>query len=70
MVIALPSFNPLKETAEQRKARVQQQKPMSTIVSKNKKKYNRHPKHRQRDGDYSFSSLLQTTYSLKFCEKV
>ena len=48
-VIHLPDFNPLKETPEQRKQRIQNSKPMGTIVSKNKKKYQRHEKHRHQE---------------------
>ena len=46
-VIHLPDFNPLKETPEQRKQRIQNSKPMGTIISKDKTKYNRKQKHKR-----------------------
>lgn len=49
--IKLPPINILKENADERKARVQNSKPMGTRVEKDKKKYNRKQKHKRRE-DY------------------
>lgn len=43
----LPPIDILKETQEQRKARVQNSKPMGTRVEKDKRKYNRKQKHKK-----------------------
>lgn len=42
----------LKESQEQRKARVQNSKPMGTRVEENKRKYNRKQKHKRKWKDY------------------
>ena len=43
----LPPIDILKETQEQRKARVQNSKPMGTRVEQKKKAYKRHEKHKR-----------------------
>ena len=43
----LPPLDILKETQEQRKARVQNSKPMGTRVEKDRRKYNRKQKHKK-----------------------
>ena len=43
----LPPLDILKETQEQRKARVQNSKPMGTRVEQKKKAYKRHEKHKR-----------------------
>ena len=43
----LPPIDMLKETEEQRKARVQNSKPMGTRVEQKKKAYKRHEKHKR-----------------------
>jgi hypothetical protein len=48
----LPPMDILKETQEQRKARVQNSKPMGTRVEQNKRKYNRKQKHKREWKDY------------------
>lgn len=48
----LPPIDMLKETQEQRKARVQNSKPMGTRVEQNKRKYNRRQKHKKEWKDY------------------
>ena len=48
----LPPIDILKETQEQRKARVQNSKPMGTRVEENKRKYNRKQKHKKEWKDY------------------
>ena len=48
----LPPIDILKETEEQRKARVQNSKPMGTRVEQNKRKYNRKQKHKREWKDY------------------
>lgn len=48
----LPPIDILKETQEQRKARVQNSKPMGTRVEQDKRKYNRKQKHKKDWKDY------------------
>ena len=48
----LPPIDILKETQEQRKARVQNSKPMGTRVEEKKKAYKRHEKHKRNLKDY------------------
>ena len=48
----LPPIDILKETQEQRKARVQNSKPMGTKVEQNKRKYNRKQNHKREWKDY------------------
>ena len=48
----LPPMDILKETQEQRKARVQNSKPMGTRVEEKKKTYKRHEKHKRNWKDY------------------
>ena len=48
----LPPLDILKETQEQRKARVQNSKPMGTRVEQDKRKYNRKQKHKKEWKDY------------------
>ena len=48
----LPPMDILKETREQRKARVQNSKPMGTRVEQDKRKYNRKQKHKREWKDY------------------
>jgi hypothetical protein len=48
----LPPIDILKETQEQRKARVQNSKPMGTKVEQDKRKYNRKQKHKKDWKDY------------------
>ena len=48
----LPPIDILKETEEQRKARVQNSKPMGTRVEQDKRKYNRKQKHKRNLKDY------------------
>ena len=48
----IPPIDILKESAEQRKARVQNSKPMGTKVEKDKRKYNRKQKHKKEWKDY------------------
>lgn len=48
----LPPIDILKETEEQRKARVQNSKPMGTKVEQDKRKYNRKQKHKKEWKDY------------------
>ena len=48
----LPPIDILKETEEQRKARVQNSKPMGTRVEQDKRKYNRKQKHKREWKDY------------------
>jgi hypothetical protein len=48
----LPPIDILKETQEQRKARVQNSKPMGTRVEQDKRKYNRKQKHKREWKDY------------------
>lgn len=50
--IKLPPIDILKESAEERKARVQQQKPMGTKIEQDKRKYNRKQKHKKEWKDY------------------
>ena len=50
--IKLPPIDILKESAEERKARVRNSKPMGTRVEENKKKYNRKQKHKKEWKDY------------------
>ena len=45
--IKLPPIDILKESAEERKKRVQNQKPMGTQIEPDKKKYNRKQKHKK-----------------------
>lgn len=42
----------MKESKEQRKARVQNSKPMGTRIEQSKKKYNRKEKHKKEWKDY------------------
>ena len=48
----LPPIDILKETEEQRKARVQNSKPMGTRVEQDKRKYNRKQKHKKEWKNY------------------
>ena len=48
----LPPIDILKETQEQRKARVQNSKPMGTRIEQDKRKYNRKQKHKKEWKDY------------------
>lgn len=48
----LPPMDILKETKEQRKARVQNSKPMGTRIEQDKRKYNRKQKHKKEWKDY------------------
>jgi hypothetical protein len=48
----LPPMDILKESQEQRKARVQNSKPMGTKVEQDKRKYNRKQKHKREWKDY------------------
>lgn len=48
----LPPIDILKETQEQRKARVQNSKPMGTRVEQDRRKYNRKQKHKREWKDY------------------
>ena len=48
----LPPIDILKETQEQRKARVQNSKPMGTRVEEKKKVYKRHETHKRNWKDY------------------
>ena len=48
----LPPIDILKETEEQRKARVQNSKPLGTRVEQDKRKYNRKQKHKREWKDY------------------
>jgi hypothetical protein len=48
----LPPIDILKETQEQRKARVQNSKPMGTKVEQDGRKYNRKQKHKREWKDY------------------
>jgi hypothetical protein len=48
----LPPIDMLKESQEQRKARVQNSKPMGTRVEQDKRKYNRKQKHKKEWKDY------------------
>ena len=48
----LPPIDILKETQEQRKARVQNSKPMGTRVEQDKRRYNRKQKHKKEWKDY------------------
>lgn len=48
----LPPIDILKESQEQRKARVQNSKPMGTRVEQDKRKYNRKQKHKRNWKDY------------------
>lgn len=48
----LPPIDILKETQEQRKARIQNSKPMGTRVEEDKRKYNRKQKHKKEWKDY------------------
>ena len=48
----LPPIDILKETQEQRKAIVQNSKPMGTRVEQDKRKYNRKQKHKKEWKDY------------------
>ena len=48
----LPPMDILKETQEQRKARVQNSKPMGTRIEQDKRKYNRKQKHKREWKDY------------------
>ena len=48
----LPPIDILKESQEQRKARVQNSKPMGTRVEENRRKYNRKQKHKRNWKDY------------------
>ena len=48
----LPPIDILKETEEQRKARVQNSKSMGTRVEQDKRKYNRKQKHKKEWKDY------------------
>ena len=48
----LPPIDILKETQEQRKARVQNSKPMGTKVEQDRRKYNRKQKHKKEWKDY------------------
>jgi hypothetical protein len=50
--IKLPPMDILKESAEERKKRVQNSKPMGTIVEQDKRKYNRKQKHKKEWKDY------------------
>jgi hypothetical protein len=43
----------MKESQEQRKARVQNSKPMGTRIEQNKRKYNRKRKHKKDWKDYA-----------------
>ena len=48
----LPPMDMLKETQEQRKARVQNSKPMGTRVEQDRRKYSRKQKHKREWKDY------------------
>ena len=48
----IPPIDILKESAEQRKARVQNSKPMGTRIEKDKRKYSRKQKHKKDWKDY------------------
>lgn len=48
----LPPIDMLKETQEQRKARIQNSKSMGTRVEQDKRKYNRKQKHKKEWKDY------------------
>lgn len=48
----LPPKDMLKETQEQRKARVQNSKPMGTRVEQDRRKYSRKQKHKREWKDY------------------
>ena len=48
----IPPIDILKESAEERKARVQNSKPMGTRIEKDKRKYNRKQKHKKEWKDY------------------
>ena len=48
----LPPIDMLKETQEQRKARIQNSKPMGTRIEQDKRKYNRKQKHKREWKDY------------------
>lgn len=48
----LPPIDILKETQEQRKARVQNSKPMGTRIEQDKRRYNRKQKHKREWKDY------------------
>lgn len=50
--IKLPPMDILKESAEERKKRVQNSKPMGTRVEEKKKAYKRHEKHKKGYQDY------------------
>lgn len=50
--IKLPPIDILKESAEERKKRVQNSKPMGTRVEQDKKKYSRKRKHKRSWKDY------------------
>ena len=52
MKIKIPKVNILKESAEIRKARVQNSKPMGTKIEESKRKYNRKEKHKKGYQDY------------------
>ena len=48
----IPPIDILKESTEERKARVQNSKPMGTRVEKDKRKYNRKQKHKKEWKNY------------------
>lgn len=48
----LPPIDILKESAEQRKTRIQNSKPMGTRVEQDRRKYNRKRKHKKDWKDY------------------
>ena len=51
-IIALPQFDILKESPEQRLARARRQRAMGTRVEEKKKAYKRHEKHKKGHQDY------------------
>ena len=50
--VDISALDLMKESQEQRKARVQNSKPMGTRVEENKRKYNRKQKHKREWKDY------------------
>ena len=52
ITIEIDPLDLMKESQEQRKARVQNSKPMGTRVEKDKRKYNRKQKHKKEWKDY------------------
>lgn len=50
--VDISALDLMKESQEQRKARVQNSKPMGTRVEQDKRKYNRKQKHKRKWKDY------------------